>query len=150
MSAQVRDIRIDELDKLLELYKHLNPDDPVLSIDERLKSIWNEILDNPDQFCLVMEEDSLLVSSCIVVIIKNLTRNARPYALIENVITHENYRKRGYGTAVIKRAIEIAKENGCYKVMLMTSRKKESTLRFYEKAGFQKGEKTAFVLRMNQ
>jgi ribosomal protein S18 acetylase RimI-like enzyme len=148
MMVQVREIRIDELDKLLELYKHLNPDDPVLSNDERLKSIWNEIIENPDHFCLVIEEDNLLVSSCIVVVIKNLTRNARPYALIENVITHENYRKQGFGTAIIKRSIEIAKEKNCYKVMLMTSRKKESTLRFYESAGFLRGEKTAFVVRM--
>jgi ribosomal protein S18 acetylase RimI-like enzyme len=36
----------------------------------------------------------------------------------------------------LKKAIEVAKENNCYKVMLLTSSKKEETLRFYEKAGF--------------
>lgn len=81
-------------------------------------------------------------------IIKNLTRNARPYGLIENVVTHEKYRKKGYGTAILKRAVEMAKEKDCYKVMLMTSRKEESILGFYEQAGFQRGEKTAFVVRM--
>ncbi len=37
------------------------------------------------------------------------------------VVTHEKYRKRGYGTKVLQKAVEIAKENNCYKVMLMTS-----------------------------
>ncbi|WP_281289493.1 hypothetical protein [Sporomusa termitida] len=35
-----------------------------------------------------------------------------------------------------------------YKAMLMTSRKDEAILRFYEKAGFIRGEKTGFVIRL--
>lgn len=148
MNERVREIKDDELNKLLKLYKHLNPDDPELTVDERVKQIWQAIMEDPNHFCLVIEEDGVIVSSCIMVIIPNLTRNARPYALIENVVTHEQYRKRGYGTVVIKKAIEIAKEKGCYKVMLMTGRKDEATLRFYERAGFNKEEKTAFLIRM--
>lgn len=148
MIERVREIKSDELNKLLELYKYLNADDPELTIDEGLKEIWHEIMEDPNHFCLVTEDEGVIISSCILVIIKNLTRNARPYALIENVVTHEQYRKKGYGTAILKKAIEIAKEKDCYKVMLMTSRKEEDTLRFYESAGFHKGEKTAFIIRM--
>ncbi len=148
MIKKVREIRLNELYLLLELYKHLNIDDPEILIDEKIKSIWNEIIDDPHHCCLVIEEDGIIIASCILVIIKNLTRNARPYALIENVVTHEKYRKKGHGTAILKKAIEIAKEKDCYKVMLMTGRKEESTLRFYEKAGFHRGEKTAFQVRI--
>ena len=148
MIEWVREIKDDDLYKLLELYKQLNPDDPELTVDERVKQIWQAIVEDPNHFCLVIEEEGIIVSSCILVIIHNLTRNARPYAVIENVVTHEQYRKRGYGTAVLKKAIEIAKEKGCYKVMLMTGKKDEATLRFYERAGFNRGEKTAFLVRM--
>lgn len=68
--------------------------------------------------------------------------------MIENVVTHKDYRKRGYGTKVLHKAIEIAKENGCYKVMLMTSSKSEDIMRFYEKAGFSKGIKTGFIVNL--
>lgn len=78
----------------------------------------------------------------------NLTRNARPYGLIENVVTHPDYRNKGYGTAILKKAVDIAREHNCYKAMLMSSRKEESTLRFYEKAGFERGDKTGFVIRL--
>lgn len=148
MIGRVREIKYGELKELLELYKHLNPDNPELTVDERIEEIWQEIMEDPGHFCLVIEEDGLIVSSCILVIIKNLTRNARPYALIENVVTHEQYRKRGYGTAVLRKAVEIAREMGCYKVMLMTGRKEEATLKFYERAGFNKDEKTSFIIRM--
>ena len=88
-----------------------------------------------------------MVSSCILVIIPNLTRNARPYGLIENVITHPQYRHQGIGTRMLQHTLAIAWERDCYKVMLMTGRRDESTLQFYEKAGFQRGIKTAFLAK---
>ncbi|AEG18091.1 MAG: GNAT family N-acetyltransferase [Methanobacterium paludis] len=148
MIEKVRLIKYDELKKLLSLYEYLVPDDPKLKIDKALKGHWDEILSDPNHFYLVIEEDEMLVSSCNLTIIKNLTRSARSYGLIENVVTHPDYRKRGYGTAVLKKAVGIAQKNNCYKVMLMTSQKDESTLRFYEKAGFNMGEKTAFIVRI--
>lgn len=148
MTASVRLIKVDELEKLLALYRFLNPDDQVLNIDQALRDHWHEILADPNLLYLVIEEDGILVSSCALAIIKNLTRGAQPYGLIENVVTHGNYRKKGYGTAILKKAIEFAREKNCYKVMLMTGRKDEGTLRFYEKAGFDRGEKTAFVIRL--
>ena len=76
----------------------------------------------------------MLVSTCYLNITQNLSRNLRPYALIENVVTLAEHRQRGYGTAVLQVAMEEARSRGCYKVMLMTGSKRESTLRFYEKA----------------
>lgn len=148
MDVEVRRIKADDFEKLLSLYRFLNPEDPVLIVDDELRRHWNSILSDPHLYYLVVEENDILVSSCALAIIKNLTRSARPYGLIENVVTHENYRNKGYGTAVLKRAIEIAAANNCYKVMLMTGRKEESVLRFYESAGFDRGEKTAFIKRL--
>ena len=148
MAIAVREIKFDELKQLLELYQYLNADDPELNIDDKLVKLWTEILEDPKHFCLVIEEENKIIASCNLIIINNLTRGARPYALIENVVTHQNFRKRGYATAILKHAIGIAKEKNCYKVMLMTSRKDESTLKFYEEAGFNRGEKTGFIIRL--
>lgn len=148
MIKKVRPIKYDELESLLALYKYLIPDDPKLEIDTTIEKHWNEILTDPNYFYLVVEEDEMLVSSCNLIIIKNLTRSARPYGIIENVVTHPDYRNKGYGTAILKKSIEIAQENNCYKVILTTSRKDEDTLRFYENAGFDRREKTAFIVRL--
>lgn len=79
MSEIIRLIQKHELGKLLDLYKHMNTDDPVLEVDEELDMLWNEILADPGQLYLVAEVDGKLVSSCMLVIIKNLTRGASPY-----------------------------------------------------------------------
>ncbi len=72
----------------------------------------------------------------------------RPYALIENVVTHPEYRRMGHGTAVLQAAMQAARDHGCYKVMLLTGSKRPSTLRFYESVGFNANEKAGFHTRL--
>ncbi len=50
---------------------------------------------------IVCEVDGKIVASCVCVIIPNLTRNVRPYAFLENVVTKGDYRKKGYGTLIM-------------------------------------------------
>jgi len=45
-----------------------------------------------------------------LIIINNLTRSGRPLELIENVVTHKEYRKKGYGTSMLYKAMEVAKK----------------------------------------
>lgn len=94
---------------------------------------------------IVAEEDGKIVSSCVCVIIPNLTHGQQPYAFVENVVTHPDCRKKGLATACLEYAGKIAEEADCYKIMLLTGSKEESTLRFYERAGFNRNDKTAFI-----
>lgn len=137
----------DDLPALLALYQFLNPDDPALSIDQRLLTLWSDILADSRYQYFVTEADHTLTAVCNLTIVPNLTRSARPYGLIENVVTHPNFRRRGYGSAVMQSALRAAQSQNCYKVMLMTGRQEESTLRFYESVGLHRGEKTAFIIR---
>jgi GNAT superfamily N-acetyltransferase len=146
MQENVRIVRRDELGKLLELYKYLNPEDPDIPA-KAAEALWESIINDPQQHIFVIEEDGVLAASCTLVIVNNLTRGGSPYALIENVVTHGNFRRRGFGTAVLKKAIKTACERGCYKVMLLTGRKDQGTLSFYEKAGFERGTKTGFCIK---
>jgi GNAT superfamily N-acetyltransferase len=147
MACNVRKVREDELDQLLGLYRYLNSGDPDISGREETTNLWRSILNDKAQFLIVAEADGRLVASCTLVIVNNLTRGGSPYALIENVVTHEDYRKRGFGRAVLEKALETAKKHGCYKVMLMTGRKDEGILQFYEKVGFRRDIKTGFCIK---
>ena len=143
----VRFIDRHELPDLLQLYKHLQPDDPDLDPAE-VQALWADIMDDELMQIVVVEADGKIVASCVLTMIRNLTRGARPYALIENVVTHAAYRRRGLGKMALLQAIEHAKINRCYKVMLMTGSKREEVHRFYESCGFRKGEKTGFIVKM--
>ncbi len=140
----IREIRDNELSNLLELYKHLHelgiPDN-----GEHLQNTWAAICNDENHHIIVCEVDGKLVSSCVCVIIPNLTRNIRPYAFIENVVTHADYRGKGYATACLNHAKELAEKSDCYKMMLLTGSKSERTLNFYKQAGYNCTDKTAFV-----
>lgn len=90
---------------------------------------------------LVAIEDGKAVSSVQMAIIESLTHNVRPFAVIENVVTHIDYRNKGYASALLERASEIARDRGCYKVFLETGSNRESTLNFYRNNGFAIDEK---------
>ncbi len=143
--AQIRPIRTDELSNLLALYQHLHPADPELTVTAEVAELWQRIGADRNLHYLGAEVDGRLVASCTLAIIPNLTRGARPYGLIENVVTHPDFRRRGLGTALLRAALRLAWERNCYKVMLFTGRKDEATLRFYEQAGFEGSVKTGFV-----
>ena len=140
----LREASADDLNALLELYLHLH-EDAVPAIDEHLKSTWNQIIGDPNHHIIVNEIDGKIVSSCVCVIIQNLTRGVRPYAFIENVVTHADYRCRGYARECLDYAKSIAVKENCYKMMLLTGSKNPATLRFYENAGYNSSDKTAFI-----
>jgi GNAT superfamily N-acetyltransferase len=75
----------------------------------------------------------------------NLTHNQQPYALVENVVTDEAYRGKGFASKCLNYAKEIALKKNCYKLMLLTDSKEESTLSFYRQAGYNSEDKTAFI-----
>jgi GNAT superfamily N-acetyltransferase len=140
----IRKAKEEELPKLLEVYTFLH-DNPFPMIDSRIEKIWSRIMSDEKQHILLGHVNDVLVSSCVINIIENLTHEQRPYAVIENVVTHPAYRKRGYASQLLSAAKSIAVNNNCYKIMLMTGSKKKSTHTFYRQAGYNSNDKKAFV-----
>lgn len=140
----IREIRNNDFKGLMTLYMQLH-DNPFPESNTEIMDLWNRILTDKDHHIIVAEEDGKIVSSCVCVIIPNLTHNQQPYAFVENVITDEQYRKRGLATQCLNYAKELAMRNNCYKLMLLTGSKQDSTLKFYEQAGYNRNDKTAFI-----
>lgn len=140
----VREIRKNDLDGLLKLYMQLH-DNQIPESNQRLLDLWQIILNDKNHHIIIAEEDKKIVSSCVCVIIPNLTHNQQPYAFIENVVTDEAYRKRGLATMCLNYAKELAERERCYKLMLLTGLKEEDTLKFYEQAGYNRNDKTGFI-----
>lgn len=113
---------------------------------------WAKLLDkfekDENMYLLVVEENESVVSTVQMAIIESLTHNIRPFAVIENVVTHIDYRNKGYASALLAKASEIAKECGCYKVFLETGSNKESTLNFYRNNGFEIDKKHSCLKRL--
>ena len=143
----IREIQPDELELLLGLYAHLHERDEPPPSAAHAEAVWSEALANPRIKYFGGFTSGLLVSSCTLAVMPNLTRACRPYGVIENVVTHSGHRGQGWGKAVLAHALAEAWRQDCYKVMLLTGRKDEATLRFYERAGFDPHDKQAFVAK---
>lgn len=140
----IREIKATDFDELMKLYMQLH-DNPMPDKTPELMALWKRILEDKDHHIIVAELDGRIVSSCVCVIISNLTHNQQPYAFVENVITDEEYRNQGLATQCLHYAKKIAVKENCYKIMLLTGSKKESTLQFYRQAGYNSEDKTAFI-----
>ena len=140
----IREAVKEDLFELLSLYLFLH-DDGIPENSEQLENTWKTIIEDENHHIIVNEINGKIISSCVCVIIPNLTRNVRPYAFIENVVTNEEYRGKGYAMQCLDFAKEIAIKNNCYKMMLLTGAKKESTLQFYKNSGYNSEDKTAFI-----
>lgn len=120
--------------------------------EEQNMQVWADMLNrfekDDNMHLLVAEEDGKVVSSVQMAIIESLTHNVSPFAVIENVVTHIDYRNKGYASALLERGSEIAKDRGCYKVFLETGSNKESTLNFYRNNGFSIDEKHSCLKRL--
>ena len=140
----IREAAEADLQGLLTLYTQLHgnamPED-----SPALRALWQRIMGDSGHHVIVAEEEGVIVSSCVVVVVPNLTHGQRPYALVENVVTHSDHRRKGLASACLGYARKIAQRENCYKIMLLTGAKEEGTLRFYERAGYNRADKTAFI-----
>ena len=140
----VRETVKEDLDELLNLYLFLHEKN-IPENSEYLENTWKTIIEDINHHIVVKEINGKIVSSCVCVIVPNLTRNIRPYALIENVVTNDEYRGKGYATECLNYVKEIAIKNNCYKMMLLTGTKNENTVAFYKSAGYNSDDKIAFI-----
>ncbi|PZN95727.1 MAG: GNAT family N-acetyltransferase [Hyphomicrobiales bacterium] len=143
--CSVRLAHNDDLPRILSLYAQLSPGDLLPDAADATET-WQRILTNDMMSVHVAAVDDVVAATCVLIVVPNLTRNQRPFALIENVVSDAALRGRGLGKSVVQAAVSHAFVLDCYKVMLMTGRSDPAVLGFYEACGFQRG-KTAFQIR---
>lgn len=146
----IRKAKASDAENLKELYFHFLTKYP--PVEEQDMGLWEEMLErfekDDNMYILVAEEDGRVVSTVQMAIIESLTHNVRGFAVVENVVTHSDYRNRGYASALLQKASEIAKEHRCYKISLETGSNRESTLNFYRNNGFVIDEKHSCLKRL--
>lgn len=141
----VRDLTAADLPTLLGLYAQLHASDPPLS-PAQAATLWQAIAADPALIYLGGFVGDRLVSACNAVVVTNLTRGGRPYAVIENVITDAALRRKGIGRAVLGALIERCWQRDCYKVSLTSGAARGPAHAFYEGLGFDGSAKHAFVI----
>lgn len=142
----VREAQRSDFDAICSLMSALNPTDKIENIDVR-RQMFFEIIDDPTNFIFVGSIDNEVITTCYLNVIPNITWNAAPYAVIENVVTNESKRRRGYGRKCIRHAIAHAFSQGCFKIILMSSQRNDRTRAFYGSVGFEQNKDGYVIYR---
>lgn len=85
---------------------------------------------------LLAENSSGVVGMLQITIIPGLSLGGASRANIEGVRVKADLRGRGVGTALMRKAIEIASDSECSMVQLTTNSQRADAKRFYESLGF--------------
>lgn len=110
------------------------------------RAAYEEVLAHPGTSILGAQNEGQIVSMATLHVLPNMTYQARPYGLIENVATLPAFSGQGFGKAVMSAAAELAWCAGAYKIMLLTGRSNNAA-GFYRSLGYDVDEKHGFILR---
>lgn len=136
MPARIRPADVEDLGALRALLEELHSE-PDPWDDARAAAALEAIVRDPRRRLLVAEvDDGEPVGTVDVVVVPNLTRGARPYAVIENVVVARRFRRRGIGRALLDAAVEHARAEGCYKLQLISAARRGEAHALYAAAGF--------------
>ena len=140
----VRLAREDDLTSLLELFACAEVSDHVQPI-ERARAIWAETLASDAVDVFVAVEEGRVAATCMLITAPNLLRGGRRHGVLENVVSHPDFRRSGYGRAVVEAALKAAWKKDCHHVMMQSGRQDPAVHRFYKDRGFVGGLRTAYV-----
>ncbi|MBI5355132.1 MAG: GNAT family N-acetyltransferase [Candidatus Aenigmarchaeota archaeon] len=85
----------------------------------------------------VAEQGGEIIGAITLLVEQKFLRNGAKAGHIEDVSTRKGHEGIGVGSALVQKALEKAKDEGCYKVVLDCS---EANVAFYEKNGFRRNE----------
>ncbi len=133
---KIRQATIRDLPYVLDFYEQLTEEKLDLS-EETIKQVFTEIESLPRQKFLVAEKDGLVTGTLFLQIIPNLSHHARSWGIIENMVVDRAYRRQGIGRILIEQALIYCREAGCYKVQLLSNKKRHEAHQFYRTVGFE-------------
>ena len=127
---KIRQANSEDLNQLIPLLSQLTIVGSIES-SQITDHIYNNI------YVLYNTHTNDIVGTITLLIEPKIIHNAGFVGHIEDVVVDEKYRGKGFGNMLVNHAISIAKDRGCYKVILDCD---EDNIYFYEKCGFkQKG-----------
>lgn len=144
----LRELNEKDLESLIKLYEQLDDANGNFTAEDARKIWKTEIEGNKKIKYFGAVENGKVISTCYCLIIPNLTRLGSSIAFVENVVTDSEYRGQGLGRKVMEMAIEFARENNCYKVILQSASFRKEAHQFYKNLGFDGESKKAFTMKL--
>ena len=128
----IRALEVTDYDKhYLALLNQLRPVESYES--SSFERVYKDYQDNNQHYIFVIEEENVIVGTITVLLETKFIYEGRKLAHIEDLVVHEDHRKKGYGGKLVDYCVDFCKEQGCKKIALCSRKTAEE---FYNKKGF--------------
>lgn len=137
-TVHVREAFKEDLPDILSLLSQPDMDDgEALSLAEA-ERLFGRMARYPDYRIYLAIRDDRIVGTFALLIMDNLAHQGAPSGVIEDVAVDPHSQGQGIGTAMVRHALRVCGEKGCYKVALSSNLKRERAHAFYESLGFER------------
>jgi len=132
----IRSATANDLPALLSLLAQMHGEEATSQVTAELEAVAAEVLSSPSRTLLVAERMEEIVGTLDLIVVPNLTRGGKPWAAIENVVVDSSQRRQGIGGALVDVAVDIARARGCYKLQLVSHKRRDAAHALYRHAHF--------------
>lgn len=127
-----------DLSEVLRLYAQPDLDDGTALPLAEAERIFERMARYPDYKIHVAVCDARIVGTFSLLIMDNLGHLGAPSGIIEDVAVDPAWHGRGIGKLMMRHALALCGEKGCYKAALSSNLKRERAHAFYESLGFER------------
>ena len=136
--VMVRKAGAADIAAVLALYAQPDLDDGKILNAEEGVALFARFSRYPDYTLYVAEQDREIVGSFALLVMDNLGHLGSPSAIVEDVVVAPDRQSQGIGAAMMRFALERAREKRCYKLMLSSNAKRGRAHAFYESLGYER------------
>ena len=127
-----------EVPAVLRLYAQPGMDNGRVLTVEAAAQILRRMATYPEYAVYVAKgNDGSVVGTFALLVMDNLAHMGTPSAVVEDVCVDERLHGQGIGRAMMRFAMEFARQNGCYKLALSSNAARERAHAFYRSLGFE-------------
>ena len=137
MDLDIRPATETDLSCVLRLYSQLGMDDGRVLAEDAAAAIFRRMASYPRYRIYVATTNQTVVGTFALLVMDNLAHMGAPSAIVEDVCVDEGSRGRGIGGAMMKFAMKLAVQSGCYKLTLSSSLARIEANEFYRSLGFE-------------
>ncbi len=131
-SVSCREASKEDIPEVLRLYAQPDLDNgKVLPLSEAERH-FEHIAGYPDYKIYIASCEGQIVGTFALLIMNNLAHMGAPSAVIEDVAVDPEWQGRGVGKLMMKHALQVCSEKGCYKAVLSSNLKRRRAHAFYD------------------
>lgn len=126
-----------DLPEVLRLYAQPDLDGKALVLAEA-ERLFERMAQCPDYTLHVAERNGQIVGTFALIVVQTLGHWGTPSAIIEDVAVAPDCQGQGIGKLMMRHALQLCGEKGCYKAALSSNLRRKRAHAFYESLGFER------------